>query len=53
MTVILVNVAIGTELVSSALPLRSVGVAAVHVEGGGQKAKACTTQILETIMSTY
>ena len=53
MTVILVNVAIGTELVSSALPLRSVGVAAVHVEGRGQQAKACTTQILETIMSTY
>ena len=41
MIVILVNVAIGTELIGSALPPRGVGVAAVHVEGRGQQAKAC------------
>ena len=53
MIVIPVNVATGTELVGSALPLWSVGVAAVHVEGRGQQAKACTTQIWETLKSTY
>ena len=34
------NVAVGTELVGPALPLGGEGVAAVHVEGGGEKAEA-------------
>ena len=37
---ILVNVAIGTELICPALSLGGEGVAAVHVEGGGQEAEA-------------
>ena len=39
-TAILVNVVIGTELVGPALPPGGEGVAAVHVEGGGQEAEA-------------
>ena len=37
---ILVNVAVGTELVGPALPLGGEGVAPVHVKGGGEQAEA-------------